>query len=186
MKRILIATIASTALAAVLVVVFPPRARSQQKQSTAREKIQSVSYLIGTWDCAHTVGTFKGRYKTTYSTALGGMWLKQTYDFPPGNAADATAGPVEAEVLMGYDERRQAWVRFFANSLGQYFPIRMTDVDNGWAWKYVSFFPRKTAETPEPDATMTRKSDTQYVIDGPSYDEGGTHVTEHHTCQKVQ
>src|SRR6266705_4557954 len=77
----------------------------------AQQKIASVQYLIGTWNCAHTVGTFSGTYTTTYAKALGDLWLKQTYDFPPAQTAKP-APAVQGEWLMGYDERRQAWVRF--------------------------------------------------------------------------
>ena len=157
-------------------------ASTAQKPATAQQELASVDYLVGNWSCEHTVGTFSGKYKTTYSKALGGLWLKQIYDFPP----EAGKQPaITAEALMGYDERRQAWVRFFGNSLGQYFAMRMTDTGNGWAWKYISFFKRMTPETPEPDATLTKKSDTQYMIDGPSYEKDGTQVTEHHSCHKL-
>jgi hypothetical protein len=86
---------------------------------------------------------------------------------------------------MGFDDRRQAWVRFFANSRGQYFPIRMTDTANGWAWKYSTFFVRSTPETAGPDATITRKSDSEYDIQGPTYPQNGVQVTEHHVCRRT-
>ena len=158
--------------------------KTQPKTATAEEKLASVEYLVGSWNCDHTVGTFSGKYTTTYAKALGGRWLKQTYDFPPGQG-QRNEPAITAETLMGYDERRQAWVRFFANSLGQYFAIRMTDSGNGWAWKYVSFFPRTKPETAEADATLSKKSDSEYVIDGPSYELNGTRVTEHHSCRKL-
>jgi hypothetical protein len=61
----------------------------------------------------------------------------------------------------------------------------MTDAaSGGWSYKYASFFPRQLPETPESDATFTRKSDTEYVVDGPSYPDNGTQVTEHHVCKK--
>jgi hypothetical protein len=149
----------------------------------AQQEMAAFQYLVGTWNCAHTVGTFSGTYTTTYAKALDGRWLKQAYDFPPEQVA-ATA--VRAEYFMGYDERRQGWVRFGVMSNGQYFAIRMTTVgDGGWSWKYVSFFPRQNPETPGSDATFTRKSDSEYVIDGPSYEQNGTRVTEHHVCKKV-
>jgi hypothetical protein len=152
---------------------------------TAREKIASLQYLVGTWSCAHTVGTFSGAYKTTYADALGGLWLRQITDFPPrqfGEKGDA----VRAEFLMGYDERRQAWVRFGVLSTGQYFAIRMTEAgDGGWSWKYVSFFKRSTPETADSDATFTKKSASEYVVDGPSYEEDGKPVREHHVCKKM-
>jgi len=147
--------------------------------------VASLQYLVGTWSCAHTVGTFSGNYKTTYANAPGNLWLRQTSDFPPrqfGEKGDA----VRAEFLMGYDERRQAWVRFGVLSTGQYFAIRMTDTgDGGWSWKYVSFFKRSTPETADSDATFTKKSDAEYVVDGPSYEEDGKPVREHHVCKKM-
>lgn len=153
---------------------------------TAQEKLASVQYLVGTWNCKHTVGTFSGTYVTTYAPALGNLWLRQTYDFPK-----TSEGPgMQAEYFMGYDPNRQAWVRFGVMTTGQYFAIRMTDAnstDPAWNWKYVSFFPRRTTETEQPDATFTKTSDAQYTIDGPTYKLGGTGptVTEHHTCDKA-
>jgi hypothetical protein len=151
--------------------------------ATAQQKVASVQYLVGTWDCAHTVGTFAGRYSTTYSNVLGNFWLKQTYDFPAGQIGE-NAQPTQAEYLIGYDETRQGWVRFGAMSTGQYFAIRMTDTDSGWSWKYVSFFRSRRPEMPGSDATFTKKSDSEYTVDGPSYPLEGTTVTEHHTCKK--
>ena len=151
----------------------------------ATQQLSSVDYLIGTWNCAHTVGTFSGTYKTIYAKVLGGRWLQQSYEFPPQKTADREEPASTAVALMGFDERRQTWVRFFANSGGQYFPIRMTDTATGWAWKYSTFFTRTTPETPGPDATLTRKSDAEYVIDGPTYPQNGTQVTEHHVCRKT-
>src|SRR5207253_2755581 len=66
----------------------------------AQQKIASFQYLVGTWNCAHTVGTFSGTYMTTYAKALDGLWLKQTYDFPPGQVAESEPA-VHAEYLMG-------------------------------------------------------------------------------------
>jgi hypothetical protein len=159
--------------------------RAQQKPATAQQKMASVDYLVGAWSCAHTVGTFSGKYTTAYSKVLGNLWLKQTYDFPPQQTAEGNEPAVTAETLMGYDERRQSWVRFFANSTGQHFAIRMTETGNGWSWKYVSFFKTTRPETPDADATFTKKSDTEYMIDGPTYPENGTQVTEHHSCHKL-
>ena len=152
--------------------------------SVQKEKIDSMQYLMGTWHCSHTVGSFNGDYTTRYSRVGGAMWMKQEYEFP----ASLTKPPWQAQAIMGYDERRKAWVRFLALSTGPYFAMRMTDTgDGGWSWKYVSFFPRQTPETPEPDATLAKKSDVEYTIDGPSYKENGTGplVTEHHVCKKT-
>ena len=149
-----------------------------------QEKIASVRYLEGTWSCTHVVGTFSGTYTTTYSVVPGDAWLRQVYDFP----ATLTQPAWKGEALMGYDERREAWVRFLTLSTGPYFAMRMTDTgDGGWSWKYVSFFPLQRPETPGSDATLAKKSNTEYMIDGPSYKEDGTGpmVTEHHTCRKT-
>ncbi len=158
--------------------------RAQQKKPTAREKMASVGYLVGNWSCAHTVGTFSGKYDTTYARVLGDLRLKQTYDFPPKQFGDNNERPVTAEALMGYDEGWGQWVRFFATSTGEYFPLRMKETGNGWTYRYISFFGSK-AETAEADATFTKKSDTEYVIEGPTYPENGMQVTEHHSCHKL-
>ncbi len=157
---------------------------AQEKKTTALQKIATIDYLVGTWSCAHTVGTFSGKYTTTYTKVLGNLWLKQTYDFPPTQFAGRTQPAVTGEALIGYDEAWGQWVRFFANSSGQYFPIRMKETSNGWSYTYVSFFGTKP-EKSEADATFTKKSDTEYLIDGPTYPENGTQVTEHHSCHKL-
>jgi hypothetical protein len=167
------------ALPALLLSAAPAQSEA------APQQLSTVDYLIGTWNCAHTVGTFAGTYKTTYAKVLGGRWLQQSYDFPAQKTADRDVPASTAVALMGFDDRRQSWVRFFANSGGQYFPIRMTDTGTGWAWKYSTFFTRTTPETPGPDATLTRRSDAEYVIDGPTYPQNGTQVTEHHVCRKT-
>ena len=151
---------------------------------SAPDKLASVEYLVGTWNCAHTVGDFSGTYKTSYAKILGGAWLRQTYEFPPKQFG-ANAQPVSAEFLIGYDERRQAWVRFGVTSTGQYFAIRMTDMPNGWSYKYVSFFSRQQPETSDSDATFTKKSESEYLVEGPSYPENGVRVTERHVCRKA-
>jgi hypothetical protein len=168
-----------------LAFIEPASPAEEMQVNAASREMASVDYLIGTWSCAHTVGTFSGRYATTYSTTLGDRWLRESWDFPPRNAGNGNEGAVTAEALMGYDERRQAWVRFFANSLGQHFEIRMADRPNGWSFKYASLFPRMRPETAEPDAIFTKRTDTEYTIDGPTYPDGATQVTEHHTCHKV-
>ena len=176
MKR----NLSSIAAAAVLVLAATSSASASL---SAQQELASVRYLVGTWACAHTVGTFSGTYTTTYAYALGNLWLRQTYDFPP-NQIQESGAPVQAEYLIGYDEQRQGWVRFGAMSNGQYFAIRMTGTDSGWSWKYVSFFKTSRPETPGSDATFTKKTDSEYAVDGPSYTKDGLPVTEHHVCKK--
>jgi len=53
----------------------------------------------------------------------------------------------------------------------------MTETDSsGWSWKYVSFFKTQNPETPGSDATFAKKSDSEYAVDGPSYEQNGTRV----------
>jgi hypothetical protein len=158
---------------AMLVLLLAAPVEQQQKVASAR-------WLLGTWKCEDTVGAFKGTYATTWSAALGDQWLRQTYDFP---ARDGRP-PQQAEVLMSYDPRRQFWVRFFAMSDGMWFAIRMTQTDSGFDWKYVSLSKDRKPEAPGSDATLTRRSDTEYAIDGPTYPQNGAPVTEHHICRK--
>ena len=166
-----------------LVVVVLFGATSAWAESS-EQKMTSVQYLVGAWNCTHTVGSFSGTYKTTYAKTLGGVWLRQTSEFPPRQFG-TNEQPTNAEFLIGYDERRQAWVRFGAISNGQYFAIRMTDMPNGgWSYKYVTFFNRQQPETSDSDATFTKRSDSEYIVDGPSYPENGVRVTEHHVCRK--
>lgn len=157
---------------------------AQQKKPTAKEKMATIDYLVGSWSCGHTVGDFSGKYTTTYTKVLGGRWLKQTYDFPPGQFGGGNEPAVTGEALIGFDEDWGKWVRFFATSHGEYFPIRMKETGSGWAYTYVSFFGSKP-EKAEADAVFTKKSDTEYSIEGPTYPENGKQVTEHHSCHKL-
>jgi hypothetical protein len=184
MKRKLALSLAVAAIMCAVPTREGAASRAQQKKPTAKEKMATVDYLVGTWSCDHTVGTFAGKYKTTYTKVLGDLWLKQTYDFPPRQFGD-NEGAITGEALIGYDEERQGWVRFLAVSNGLYFPIRMTDTANGWSYKYINYFAKTIRQEPaEGDARFTKKSDTEYLIDGPTYPENGTQVTEHHSCHK--
>src|SRR5438132_10535452 len=66
-----------------------------------------------------------------------------------------------------------------------WFAIRMTDTETGWAWKYVSLSRDRKPETPDIDTMLTRRSDSEYAVEGPSYEENGARVTEHHVPQAV-
>lgn len=176
MKMILLASVALISL------VFPSNVFRAQEVKTGNKKMSSVNYLVGTWSCAHQVGDFSGKYTTTYEKVHGGRWLKETYEFPPRQFG-GNPQAVTAEALIGYDDQHAQWVRFFVDSIGDYFSIRMKDTGNGWAYEYVSFF-GTVAEKTSADATFTKKSDTEYVIDGPTYPENGRQVTEHHQCRK--
>lgn len=165
-------------LAAVVVLVFS----NPSGATTARQAILSHTYLIGNWRCTFTVGDEGGSYRTTWSQALDGLWLKQTIDQP----AQTHAGAFTAEYLVGYDERHGQWVRFGAMTTGQYFVIRMTDTPQGWGWTYVRVFGKPRAAPQQYDTTFSRTSNASYRIDGPTYpDAKGTMVTEHHRCDKT-
>jgi hypothetical protein len=158
----------------VLLLMAAPSSEQQQKMAAAQ-------WLVGSWRCEDTVGSFKGTYRSTYAPVLGGAWLKQTYDFPARNGQPAQ----QAEALMSYDPRRSYWVRFFAMSDGMWFAIRMTETESGWAWKYVSISKERKPETEGVDTTLTRRSDSEYAIEGPTYAQGSERVTEHHVCRKM-
>jgi hypothetical protein len=140
-----------------------------------QQKLAATRYLVGAWKCEHTVGKFSGSYTTRYALVLDDLWLRQSYDFPDN----------KAEAIVGYNPQRQYWVRFFVNSEGQSFAIRMTETASGWTWKYISFSKDRKPETLEPDATFTRLSDREYTIEGPTYPKDGASVTEHHVCKKL-
>jgi hypothetical protein len=97
-------TVAAIILAAAL--YEGAASRAQQKPATAQQKMASVDYLVGTWSCAHTVGTFSGKYTTAYSKVLGNLWLKQTYDFPSQQTAEGNEPAVTAE--RSWDTMRDA------------------------------------------------------------------------------
>jgi hypothetical protein len=173
---LVLAALASSATAA-------PAAWTQRTPTTIRSAIASRGFLLGRWHCAFTVGRDGGVYETTWTRILDGLWLKQTYD----QARQPNAFPFKAEYVVGYDQLRKQWIRFGAMTTGQYFAIRMVDTGaGGWRWKYASFFPRRKPAAPGFDARFTRKTDTLYTIDGPTYpNESGDLVTEHHVCRKV-
>ena len=142
---------------------------------TAQEAMSSVRFLVGTWRCAHTVGDVSGTYAETFANAMDGRWLKQTYEFP----ATSTEPAVQAEYFIEYDPRVPRWVRFGAHSNGQYYGMYSSSAgETSWVWNYV-------LPGPNGAATWTKRSITEYTIDGPSYPLNGTLVTEHHRCTKA-
>lgn len=144
--------------------------------SAGAQELHSADFLVGKWSCAHTVGDFKGTYTTTISSALDGQWLRQTYEFPDKRA----------EFFLGYDPRLQRWVRWGMLSTGEYWAMTAVHADTTWTWSYA--LPRRPGNgtyTDKPDAVWTKKSDVEYVIDGPTYPEKGKMVTEHHDCKKA-
>jgi hypothetical protein len=154
---------------ATLLLGAPTRAQAQSDPAA----MKSVQFLVGTWNCAHTVGDFSGTYTTSFANALDNKWLKQRYDFPATKNEPAWYG----EFYLGYDGRVPRWVRFGAMSTGQYFGMVSKDASvTTMAWTYR--LPGATT------AVWTKKSDSEFTIDGPSYPENGKTVTEHHICKK--
>jgi hypothetical protein len=148
---------------------------------TPREAIDQHFYLIGTWKCSFTVGDQGGDYATTWSRVLDGMWLEQTYD----QKQQPHAEYFKARYFVGYDPRYNQWVRFGVMTTGQYLLIRMTDTPGGWGWSYAGVFKTRPSRSGY-DTVFTRKSDTAYMVDGPTYPgDKGKLVTEHHRCRKT-
>jgi hypothetical protein len=170
------------AVAATILLACLPASAQASDVAAVRDAIASRNFLLGTWHCTFTVGTEGGEYATTWSSILEGMGLKQTYDQPK----QPRAGQFKAEYLIGYDAVLQKWMRFGLMTTGQYFTIRMTDTGNGgWGWRYAGFFSGKQTGATGYDARFTRKNDSLYTVDGPTYPRAtGQMVTEHHVCRK--
>lgn len=164
-----------SAVVAAMLLTVPSYAHADP---TVPEEMKTVQYLVGTWNCAHTVGDFSGTYTTVFEHALGNFWLKQTYDFPATKTDSAWRG----EGFLGYDGRSRRWVRFFATSRGENWGmVSKTASATSWPWEYVLPGPSRPGLT-----TWTKKSDSEFTQDGPEYPVDGKTVTEHHTCKKVQ
>ncbi len=164
-------------LAALLAapLLAPSPASAEPPDPRALAAMKQVQFLVGRWNCAHTVGDFSGTYTTSFAGALGGLWLKQRYDFPATKTDPAWYG----EFYWGYDARVPRWVRFGAMSTGMYFAMVTKDA-NAATFAFDYRLPGANAS-----ATWTKKSDTEFTIDGPSYPENGRTVTEHHDCKKA-
>lgn len=64
-------------LFAAVAATFFAASAGAGESPVAQQEIASVQCLVGTWSCAHTVGTVSGTYTTTYSNAFGDFWLKK-------------------------------------------------------------------------------------------------------------
>jgi hypothetical protein len=157
-----------------IAAVFATAPVSAQTHASDKDEMQLAQFLVGKWSCKHTVGDFSGTYTTTYTSAMGGAWIEQVYDFP----ATGSEAPVHAEYFLSYDGRIPQWVRFGAHSNAQYYGMVGERLGNIWSWNYV--LPGRSGSV-----VWTKKSDTEYAVDGPSYPQAGKLVTEHHTCIKA-
>lgn len=161
-------------VAVAVAALFLAMSSRAQGQSAVNQEFQTAQFFVGTWNCAHTVGDFSGTYTTTITNALDGRWLKQTYDFPGTSGGRA---PVHAEYFIGYESRSDRWVRFGAMSDGLYFVMVAKRNGKTWPWTYV--LPGQGGS-----AVYSEQTDSLYTVDGPSYNQNGKPVTEHHTCRK--
>ena len=84
---------------------------------------------------------------------------------------------------FGSEDQRREWLPDLASGR-KLAAFGLTETDAGFSWKYVSLSKDRKPETPGSDATLTRRSNAEYSIDGPSYPENGVQVTEHHLCRK--
>lgn len=66
-------------------------------QNATDGELAAAGFLVGTWQCSHTVGDFAGTYTTTISNTLENRWFRQTYLFP----ASANRSEVRAESQNG-------------------------------------------------------------------------------------
>ncbi len=157
-----------------IAAVFATAPVSAQTRANDKDEMQFAQFFVGKWDCKHTVGDFSGTYTTTYTSAMRGAWIEQVYDFP----ATKSEPLVHAEYFLSYDGRLPQWVRFGAHSNAQYYGMVGERFGNIWSWNYV--LPGRSGSV-----VWTKKSDTEYTVDGPSYPQAGKIVTEHHTCTKA-
>lgn len=71
MKRNLAVLFAAVVLILAALAGYPNAASTaQQKKPTAKEKMATIDYLVGSWSCGHTVGDFSGKYTTMYTKYL--------------------------------------------------------------------------------------------------------------------
>src|SRR5437764_3062629 len=96
-------------------VVIP--ARTVRAQATAAQELQFAQFLVGSWQCADTVGDSNGSYTTTITKSLDDRWLRQTYAWK----ATGSARPLSGEYFISFDPRVQSWIRMGAMNDGMYF-----------------------------------------------------------------
>jgi hypothetical protein len=160
---------ALTALAAL--GISSSEARTQSPPNTEAE---FMSFLVGTWSCADTVGDNAGTYSTTIARTLDDRWLRQTYTWAP---ASESPKPLRGEYLISYDPRIRKWIRMGAMNDGMYFA--MTGTLSGDTLTYGYVLPGTAGK-----ALYIRKAESELRVIGPTYPENGRLVTERHACRK--
>lgn len=149
------------------------RSQTLIAQGMAADEQRAADFLIGSWQCADTVGEYNGAYTITVTRALGDRWLREIYQWQNPSASRALSG----EYFLSYDPRVKKWIRIGAMNDGMYFSMVGVHTGDDWTFGYA---------LPGPGNTVyTRKSDSEYTVLGPTYKENGKPVTEHHGCHKV-
>jgi hypothetical protein len=162
-----------SAFVATVFVAFLARPLELWAQSAVNEESRAAEFLVGTWQCADTVGEQAGSYNLTVTKALNGRWLRENYQWQATPGAQALSG----EYFLSFDPRVKKWIRIGAMNDGMYFSMVGVRLGNDWTFGYA---------LPGPGTTVySRRSDTEYTVLGPTYRENGKLVTEHHGCHKV-
>ena len=142
-------------------------------QGMKADDASAADFLVGSWQCADTVGDYTGAYTITVTKALDGRWLREIYQWH--NAATPRA--LSGEYFLSYDPRVKKWIRIGAMNDGMYFSMVGVRAGDEWTFGYA---------LPGPGtAVYSKRSDTEYTVLGPTYKENGKLVTEHHGCQKA-
>lgn len=159
---------------AILLLAVSSAARASPSVS---EAMQSVQYLVGTWNCAHTVGDFSGTYVMSFAKDLGDRWLKQTWDFP----ATATDPEIHSEYFLGYDPRLPGWIHFGAPH--QRSVLCDENDEPGQRTLVVAVRASWHQWQCDMDQEVGRRVRDRRP---PEYPQDGKLVTEHHLCKKLQ
>ncbi|HZI41247.1 MAG TPA: hypothetical protein VFD67_06070, partial [Gemmatimonadaceae bacterium] len=142
-------------------------------QGMKADEENAADFLVGSWQCADTVGDYNGSYTITVTKALSGRWLREIYQWHNAAAPRALSG----EYFLSYDPRVKKWIRIGAMNDGMYFSMVGVRAGDDWTFGYA---------LPGPGtAVYSRRSDTDYTVLGPTYKENGKVVTEHHGCHKA-
>jgi hypothetical protein len=162
-----------SAFLATIFVAIVAQPMESRAQSSVNEEAWAADFLVGTWQCADTVGEHAGYYTLTVTKALDDRWLRENYQWQATAGAPALSG----EYFLSFDPRVKKWIRIGAMNDGMYFSMVGVRRGNDWTFGYA---------LPGPGtAVYSRKSDTEYTVLGPTYPENGKLVTEHHGCHKV-
>ena len=142
-------------------------------QGMAVDEQRAADFLVGTWQCADTVGDYNGSYTIAVTKALDGRWLREIYEWHN----PTTPRELSGEYFLSYDPRVKKWIRIGAMNDGMYFSMVGVRAGDEWTFGYA---------LPGPGtAVYSRKSETEYTVLGPTYKENGKLVTEHHGCHKM-